>query len=60
MKKEKQLMTALSFYTVAITALILLIVIGVTVGIYLVFRRYNRIREQKIMDEWQAARKEHE
>ncbi|MFP7168647.1 hypothetical protein [Terribacillus sp. 7520-G] len=53
-------MTALSFYTVAITALILLIVIGVTVGIYLVFRRYNRIREQKIMDEWQAARKEHE
>ena len=51
-------MTALSFYTVAIIALILLIVIGLVIGTYLVFRTYNRKREQAVMAEWQAARKE--
>ncbi|MFS0559967.1 hypothetical protein AB1K91_04445 [Terribacillus sp. 179-K 1B1 HS] len=53
-------MTALSFYTVAIIALILLIVIGLVIGTYLVFRTYNRKRKQAVMAEWQAARKERE
>ncbi|MFP7254449.1 hypothetical protein SFC02_09110 [Terribacillus goriensis] len=51
-------MTAISFYTVAIIALILVIVIGVITGIYLVFRTYNRRRQQAYMAEWQAARRQ--
>ncbi|MFJ6414660.1 MULTISPECIES: hypothetical protein [Terribacillus] len=53
-------MTALSFYTVAIVALILLIVLGVIIGIYLVFRTYNRRRQQTYMAEWQADRRQRE
>lgn len=53
-------MTALSFYTVAIVALILLVVIGVIVGIYLIFRTYNRKQQQTYMAEWQASRRQRE
>lgn len=51
-------MTALSFYTVAIIALILLIVISVITSVYLLFRTYNRRRQQAYMAEWQASRRQ--
>ncbi|SDD63629.1 hypothetical protein SAMN05421663_1164 [Terribacillus halophilus] len=50
-------MTALSFYTVAIIAFILLLVMGAMIGIYLICSTYNRRRERAVMAEWQAARK---
>lgn len=53
-------MTALSFYTVAIVALILLIVIGVIIGTYLVFRIYNKRQQQAYIAEWKAARRQKE
>lgn len=51
-------MTAISFYTVAIIALILLIVIGVITAVYLLFRAYNRRRQQAYMAEWKADRRQ--
>lgn len=53
-------MTALSFYTVAIIALILLIVIGLIIGTYLGFRAYNKRQQHAYMGEWQADRRQRE
>nr|WP_318540509.1 hypothetical protein [Terribacillus saccharophilus] len=53
-------MTALSFYTVSIIALILLIVIGLIISTYLGFRAYNKRQQHAYMDEWQADRRQRE
>ncbi|MFP7494929.1 hypothetical protein SFC66_14170 [Terribacillus saccharophilus] len=50
-------MTAISFYTVAILALILLLLTGIMTSVYFIFKSYNRKRQQAVMSEWQAARK---
>lgn len=53
-------MTVLSFYTVAFIALILLIAVVVFTGIYLVFRTYNRRKQQAYIAEWQVDRRQRE